>query len=80
MVSAILMFQSTMRLSISSIDGATYSVAREDVVLGAPRARKGLAEHERDLDLDARVAVAAARRARPALSVESSSMSESRWP
>ena len=58
-VSDSLIFQSVMRLSISSIAGANAVGGGQHVVLGAALPRQVVAEDEADLDLDPRVAVPA---------------------
>ena len=65
MVSAILMFQSRTRLSMSSIAGATYCVARMTSSSVQPSPGSVSPRMNADLDLDPGVAVAAGRTGRP---------------
>ena len=59
MVSHSLIFQSLIRVSISSIDGRERGRGGQHVVLGAARAGQVVGQHEADLDLDPRVQVLA---------------------
>ena len=57
MVSQSAIFQSVIRVSINSIEGTNASVALEDVLFGAIRARQVMGQDETDLDLHPRVQV-----------------------